>query len=90
MLAAVRDDTVEAGAILSAGGGVVGVSNLFVTQPSIAGGSGLTAAFAAASAMARSLFPGLPVVGYQRGDGLAAAIEAGFEPIGPLTVWLRP
>jgi len=29
------------------------------------------------------------VVGYQRGDELAATLGAGFEPIGPLRVWIR-
>ena len=34
-------------------------------------------------------FPGLPLVGYEHGDSLAAARRAGFSPIGPLRVWLR-
>lgn len=33
------------------------------------------------------LFPTLPVVGYEHGDGLAAAVRHGFEPIGPLRIW---
>ena len=36
-----------------------------------------------------SLFPLLPVVGYEHGEALAAAVRHGFEPIGPLRVWLR-
>ncbi|MFL5679494.1 MAG: hypothetical protein ACJ77B_02700 [Chloroflexota bacterium] len=90
VLAAVRDDFVEAGTILSIGGGAAGVSNLFVTQDALASGSSVSGAFATAGAIGRAMFPGLPIVGYERGDGLAAAIDAGFEPLGPLAVWLRP
>jgi hypothetical protein len=35
------------------------------------------------------LFPTLPVVGYERGDDLAAAVRHGFEPVGPLRIWLH-
>jgi hypothetical protein len=41
-----------------------------------------------ASAAAR--FPGLPLVGYERGADLAHALDAGFTTIGPLIVWQRP
>jgi hypothetical protein len=34
-------------------------------------------------------FPTLPIVGYERGDDLRAAAEAGFEAIGRLRVWLQ-
>jgi len=34
-------------------------------------------------------FPDRALVGYQRGDELAATLGAGFEPIGPLRVWIR-
>jgi hypothetical protein len=90
VLAAVRGDVVEAGAILSIGGGAAGVSNLFVSHDALASGSTVSTAFATAAAVAHSMFPGLPIVGYERGDELAAAIDAGFEPLGPLAVWLRP
>jgi hypothetical protein len=39
------------------------------------------------AAMAYEVFPGLPLVGYDRGNELAAAHQAGFETIGPLRVW---
>jgi hypothetical protein len=34
-------------------------------------------------------FPGRPLVGYERGDALTAALDGGFVPIGELGVWLR-
>ncbi|RKN40563.1 hypothetical protein [Micromonospora endolithica] len=67
---------VTAGAILHAGGPVVGVSNVFVrTGP--------------ADAVWRALPATDPLVGYESGDDLAAARRAGFHPTGPLRVWLH-
>lgn len=43
--------------------------------------SGAVAAVSAA-------FPGLPVVGYEHGDALSAALAWGAEPLGPLRVLL--
>ena len=34
-------------------------------------------------------YPGLPLVGYESGDDLAAARRAGFTSTGPLRVWLK-
>jgi hypothetical protein len=34
-------------------------------------------------------YPGLPIVGYQSGDELAAARRAGFTSTGPLRVWIK-
>ncbi|MFH7596172.1 hypothetical protein WDV06_13855 [Streptomyces racemochromogenes] len=75
---------IEAGAVLSTGGGVVGVSNVF-------GGSGPDAEAARAFALgtASRHWPELPVVGYEHGADLDAAVRAGFSPLGPLRVWLR-
>jgi len=36
---------------------------------------------------ARGAFPGLPLVGYERGPSLALARACGFEALGPLRVW---
>ena len=33
--------------------------------------------------------PDRPVVGYEDGEALDAASAAGFEPLGPLRVWLQ-
>jgi hypothetical protein len=38
--------------------------------------------------LARSIFPGLPLVGYGRDAHLVAATAAGFETVHGLTVWL--
>ncbi|WP_406860783.1 hypothetical protein [Streptomyces solicamelliae] len=76
---------VLAGAVLTEGAGVVGVSNLFATDevsPAEAWAGTLTAAAA--------LRPALPVVGYEHGDALAAAVAAGFTATAPLRVWLAP
>ncbi len=35
------------------------------------------------------LFLGLPIVGYERGEELAVAKPLGFEPVGPLRIWIR-
>ncbi|GAA4101342.1 hypothetical protein [Nonomuraea soli] len=68
------------GAALNTTGDVVGLSNVF-------GDPG--AAFPGAVAMAAELFPGRPLVGYEAGQELEAAVLAGFQPIGPLRVWLK-
>ncbi|MFF3018055.1 hypothetical protein [Streptomyces sp. NPDC057939] len=75
---------IVAGAVLSLGGGVVGVSNLFAPDP-----AGSDSAWAAAVGAAHELWPGLHVVGYEHGEDLDAAVRAGFAPIGPLRVWLH-
>jgi hypothetical protein len=73
------DGRIVAGAIANRSGPVVGVSNNF----------GETLAWPALIAAARATFPGLSLVGYERGDALSAAVAAGFEAIGPLRVWIR-
>jgi hypothetical protein len=70
---------VRGGGILSRGAEVVGLSNLF--------GSATDMVWRSLAAMAYEVFPGLPLVGYDRGNELAAAHQAGFETIGPLRVW---
>ncbi|MGW7342922.1 hypothetical protein [Streptomyces sp. NPDC054854] len=75
---------IVAGAVLSLGGGVVGVSNLFAPGP-----AGADSAWAAVVGAAHELWPGLPVVGYEHGEDLDAAVRAGFAPLGPLRVWLH-
>jgi hypothetical protein len=67
----------EGGAVLNAAEGAVGVSNLFGPV------------WAEVIAAAAGLYPGLPLVGYESGDDLAAAERAGFAPVGPLRVWVR-
>jgi hypothetical protein len=73
------DGGIVGGGILNRGAEVVGVSNLF--------GSTIDMVWRSLTAMAGEFFPGLPLVGYDRGYELAAAHQAGFETVGPLRVW---
>ncbi|MFJ7210287.1 hypothetical protein [Amycolatopsis sp. NPDC098790] len=61
------------------GEGVVGLSNF----------EGPTAGWPGAVSAVASAFPGVPVVGYEHGDALRAAVDHGAEPLGPLRVWVR-
>lgn len=60
-----------------------GISNIFVPPGD---GERLRAGCVAA---AQDAFPGLPLVGYESGQDLAAMRALGFEATGPLRVWLR-
>jgi hypothetical protein len=82
-LATRRDGRVVAGALVNRSGTVVGLSNLFSATED------LDSTWAAAIATAAAHHPGLPIVGYERGEDLAAALRHGFETIGPVRVWLR-
>jgi len=64
-------------------GEVVGLSNVFTLGNADEGHRAMCVA------AARSVFPGRSLVGYEAGQDLAAFLELGFEPIGPLRVWLR-
>jgi hypothetical protein len=76
------DNGIVGGGILNRGAEVVGLSNLF--------GSAIDVVWRSLVATAGRIFPGLPLVGYERGDDLAAAHRAGFATIGPLRVWTLP
>jgi hypothetical protein len=78
-----RGQELVAGGIANRAAGVVGLSNVFVAsaEPRAVWAGLIDAALAA--------FPGLPLVGYQRGAALDAAMACGFGPIGPLRVWMR-
>jgi hypothetical protein len=71
------DGRIIAGAVLNQSEDAVGVSNVFAAE----GDSPWPIALAAAS--------GKPLVGYEHGEALAAALNHGFKPVGPLRVWLR-
>jgi hypothetical protein len=43
---------------------------------------------AGALAQAKLFAPGMPVVGYERGDELARFVRLGFRPVGPLRILL--
>jgi hypothetical protein len=72
-----------AGAVLNRSGDVVGLSNVFCPPGED------DATWSACLASAAERFPGLPVVGYESGDALDVVRRHGFEPIGPLRVWLH-
>jgi hypothetical protein len=71
-------------AALNRSGNAVGLSNVFSETEEAA------RLFPGCVAVARSLFPGLPLVGYERDESLIAAKAAGFEAIHGLTVWVSP
>jgi hypothetical protein len=73
------DGGIVGGGILNRGAEVVGLSNLF--------GSPIDMVWRSLTAMASEIFPGLPLVGCERGDELVTAHQAGFESVGPLRVW---
>lgn len=77
-------DELSGGAVLNLGAGLVGLSNVFAVD-----GADTAAVRSAALAAAADAFPGLPVVGYEHGDDLAAALAGGFSALGPLRIWLR-
>ena len=63
--------------------GITGILNVF--KSGIADDS-LWAGAVRAIARVR---PGLPIVGYERGEDLTAARQAGFTVLGPLRIWAR-
>lgn len=75
------------GAILNRSAGAVGISNLFSLDGDT--DAGTDAAWADAVSLAERLFPGVPLVGYERGESLEAALHNGFRQVGPLRVWYR-
>lgn len=77
------DGHVVAGAVASRSDRVVGITNVFARE------GGGDAVWPAVLNAVHGLFPGLPVVGYEHGEDLDAAIRHGFETIGPLRIWLR-
>ena len=77
MLAGRADSAIVAGCIITATGAVAGLSNVF--------GDPLEVISAATTT-----FSGRGLVGYENGDALASAIDAGFQTVGDLVVWKRP
>lgn len=77
------DGRVVAGAVASRSEHVLGVSNVFARE------GGPDTAWSFVLTAAHRLFPALPVVGYEHGADLAAAVRQGCAPIGPLRVWMQ-
>ena len=82
-IAAHQGGEIIAGAILNRTGKVVGLSNIFV--PPEDGAS----FWAGCVALSMQIFPGMPLVGYERGPELAIAESLGFEKLHPLRVWVH-
>ena len=88
VLGCYRDGVLAGGAIAYTAAQVTGISNVFKTEmpgESLRRGRLWRSAVGAVAA----LRPGLPVVGYESGEDLAAAREAGGRVLGPLRVWTR-
>ncbi len=79
-----RDGAIVAGAALNRTGPVVGLSNAFGADPASDGG------WADHATVAARVFPGMPLVGYERDADLVAAHRHGFTSIAPLRVWVPP
>jgi len=81
------DAPVVAGAIVNLTGqgadAVAGLSNVCTRD----GDAGAT--WSAAALAARAVAGPLPLVGWEAGPGLDAALTAGCEALGPLSVWLK-
>ncbi|WP_443333824.1 hypothetical protein [Streptomyces sp. CB02923] len=83
------DGTVLAGAVATLGTTAVGLSNVFTTPEAAAAGTGPRDTWAGCVSAVTARWPGLPVVGYESGADLEAAVANGFLPVGPLRVWWR-
>ncbi|QAY68099.1 hypothetical protein [Paenibacillus protaetiae] len=71
-----------AGFIANLGGNAVGISNVFSSVNS-------NNLWSDIHTIASLDFPGLPTVGYEQGDDLAAALQSGWTSAGPLRVWVK-
>lgn len=76
------DDRIVAGSVARLGSGIVDLSNVYAV-------GGYPLDWAELAEVIGGYFPGRPLVGYERGDALAAARAGGFVPTGDLRVWLR-
>ena len=82
ILERVEGGDVTGGAVARLGSGVVDVSNVH-------GLGGHAVDWAELAAAIASAFPDRPIVGYERGTDLEAAVAGGFVPVGDLRVWAR-
>jgi len=72
-----------AGAIFNRSPSAVGLSNVFSSSDD------LTQTYEACVSAVANHFPGMPIVGYEAGEALAAAHTQGFQSVGRLAVWLK-
>ena len=78
-----RGFRVVAGGMLYRAAGVVGLSNV------VAEAADAVTVWRSLILLASRTFPRLPLVGYESGSELAAALDAGFEIGDPLRIWVR-
>jgi hypothetical protein len=71
-----------AGGMLYRAEGVVGIANV------VAEAADAVAVWRSLALLAAKAFPRTTLVGYESGDELGAALDAGFEAGDPLTVWV--
>lgn len=71
------------GFIANLGAGAVGVSNVFSKDDSY------ERLWPDIVQIVSNRFPGLPMVGYEHGEGLKAALTSGWESAGPLRIWIK-
>jgi hypothetical protein len=77
------DRPIVAGAIVHVTGEVAGLGNIFARD------GDEHRAWREAAAAAREVAGGIPLVGWEAGASVDAAVAAGCERLGPLTVWLK-
>ena len=82
ILARRQGGAMVAGAVARLGSGAVDVSNVHAAP-------GHSVDWAELAAVVNARFPGRPLVGYESGDDLRAAVAGGFTPVGDLRVWVR-
>ena len=78
-----RGFAVVAGGMFYRAEGVVGLTNV------VSEAADARAVWRALILLAAQTFPRLPVVGYESGEELAAALDVGFELGDPLKVWVK-
>lgn len=78
-----RGFRVVAGGMLFRAAGVVGLGNVVAEAPDA------VAVWRSLILLASRTFPRLPLVGYESGSELAAALDAGLEIGDPLRIWVR-
>jgi hypothetical protein len=83
ILAGHAGGAIVSGAIGSLGASVVGVSNVFTSA------ADLVDLWRDAPRAIACRFRGLPLVGYETGTDLEAALRNGFATVGPLRVWVK-
>jgi hypothetical protein len=82
ILAKYVEESIVSGAVARLGTGVVDVSNVYAVP-------GHQLDWAELGEAVGATFPGRPLVGYERGPALDAALAGGFVATGELTVWVR-